>query len=139
MTIGQYQLVCQKYTQDDNANYGTEMAIIDVYKNGKLLETMYPERRFYKASQQPQSMVAIRRTIAEDLYLVYAGKNVDNDKPIIKAHLNPLVGWIWTGVFVIVFGTLIALVPSTQAAAFAKTPARVREQQAEPVPVEVTR
>jgi cytochrome c-type biogenesis protein CcmF len=137
MTVGQYQLVCQKYTQDDNPNYGTELAIIDVYKNGKFLETLYPERRFYKASQQPQSMVAIRRTIAEDLYLVYAGKNLDNDKPIIKAHLNPLVGWIWTGVFVIVFGTLIALVPSTQAAAFAKKPARMREEQTEPVPVEV--
>jgi cytochrome c-type biogenesis protein CcmF len=137
MTIGQYQLVCQKYTQDDNPNYGTELAIIDVYKGGKFLETLYPERRFYKASQQPQSMVAIRRTIAEDLYLVYAGKNLDNDKPIVKAHLNPLVGWIWTGVFVIVFGTLIALVPSTQAAAFAKKPARMREEQTEPVPVEV--
>ena len=61
MKIGNYELVCQKYTQDDLPNYGTELAIIDVYKNGKFLQTFYPERRFYKASQQPQSMVAIRQ------------------------------------------------------------------------------
>ena len=48
----------------------------------------------------------------EDLYLIYAGKNPDSDRPIIKAHINPLVMWIWTGVLVMVFGTLIALVPN---------------------------
>jgi cytochrome c-type biogenesis protein CcmF len=129
MRIGKYELVCQKYTQDDNPNYGTELAIVDVYKNGKFLETLYPERRFYKASQQPQSMVAIRHTIAEDLYLVYAGKNFDSDKPIIKAHLNPLVGWIWTGVLVMVAGTLIALVPNLPARALVREKVHVSDTQ----------
>jgi cytochrome c-type biogenesis protein CcmF len=116
MTIGPYKLVCQKYTQDDNTNYSTELAILDVYKNGKKIDTMYPERRFYKSSQQPSSMVANRSSIQEDLYLVYAGRNPESDKPIIKAHLNPLVSWIWAGVFIIVWGTLIALVPNLPAA-----------------------
>ena len=58
MTIGAYTLVCQSYTQDDNPNYGSEWAIIDVFKGGKQIATMYPERRFYKASQQTQTMVA---------------------------------------------------------------------------------
>ena len=112
MTIGPYTLVCQKYTQDDTPNYETEMAILRVYKGGRLIDTMYPERRFYKASQQPSSMVANHSTPLEDLYLVYSGKDQDNDKPIIKAHLNPLVMWVWIGVWIIIAGTLIALVPS---------------------------
>ena len=62
-------------------------------------------------------MVANRSTIREDLYLVYAGRNEDNDKPIIKAHLNPLVSWIWVGVFIIVFGTGVALTPNIPATA----------------------
>jgi cytochrome c-type biogenesis protein CcmF len=128
MAVGTYRLVCQKYTQDDAPNYSTELAILDVYKNGKQLGTMYPERRFYKSSQQPSTMVAIRSTIQEDLYLVYAGRNPDNDRPIIKAHLNPLVSWIWAGVFIIVFGTFIALVPNLPAASTAPrkpTPAAI--------------
>ena len=38
--------------------------------------------------------------------------NPDTNQPIIKAFLNPLVGWIWAGLAVLVFGTLFALVPS---------------------------
>ena len=137
MKIGNYELVCQKYTQDDLPNYGTELAIIDVYKNGRFLQTLYPERRFYKASQQPQSMVAIRHTVAEDLYLVYAGKNLDNDKPIIKAHLNPLVSWIWIGALMMLAGTLVALVPNMPASALVKKPVREAARVAEPEPVGV--
>lgn len=116
MNLGPYTLVCQKYTHDDNPNYTTEMAIIDVMKGGKLVTTLYPERRFYKANQQPSTMVANYSSLREDVYLVYAGKNMDNDKPIIKAHLNPLVVWIWIGVVVMVIGTLLALVPNLSAA-----------------------
>ncbi len=112
MTIGAYTLVCRSYTQDDNPNYGNESAVLDVFKGGKLVTTMFPERRFYKSSQQASTMVAIRSTPQEDLYLVYAGKNPETDRPIIKAHLNPLVMWVWIGVAIVVFGTLVALVPN---------------------------
>ena len=130
MQLGQYKLVCMKYTQDDNPNYGSEMAILDVYKNGKYLDTMYPERRFYKASQQAATMVANRSTMQEDLYLVYAGRNQDNDRPIIKAHLNPLVKWVWVGVLVVVFGTFVALTPNIPASAVVRvTPAASGAQE----------
>ena len=51
INIGPYTLVCQSYTQDDNPNYANEWAIINVFRGGKLITTMYPERRFYKASE----------------------------------------------------------------------------------------
>jgi cytochrome c-type biogenesis protein CcmF len=44
--------------------------------------------------------------------VVYEGTNPDSGQPIIKAILNPLVGWIWAGLVILVGGTLIALVPS---------------------------
>jgi cytochrome c-type biogenesis protein CcmF len=46
------------------------------------------------------------------LYVVYEGTNPDTGQPIIKAFLNPLVGWIWFGLVIIVFGTFVALVPN---------------------------
>jgi cytochrome c-type biogenesis protein CcmF len=118
-------LVCDSYTQDDKPNYSSEWAILNIYKNGKKIDTMYPERRFYKASQQPATMVAIRSTLLEDLYLVFAGLNQDTGRPIIRAHLNPLVWWIWAGVYFIVIGTGIALVPNVSAARVT-APARSR-------------
>jgi len=112
ITLGHYTVVCKTYTQDDNANYSSEWAIMDVFRNGKKIDTMYPERRVYKASQQPSTMPAIRSTIGDDLYLVYTGLNPDNGHPIIRVHLNPLVWWIWAGAHLLLLGTLLALVPS---------------------------
>jgi cytochrome c-type biogenesis protein CcmF len=114
MEIGSYTLVCRSYTEEDKPNYGSEWAIIDVYQKGRQIDTLYPERRFYKASQQAQTLPTIRSTMQEDLYLVYEGQNEKNE-PIIKAHLNPLVMWIWLGVWIILGGTVLALVPNASA------------------------
>jgi cytochrome c-type biogenesis protein CcmF len=124
MTIGSYTAVCQSYTQDDKPNYASEWAVINVFEGERQIATMYPERRFYKASQQTSTMPFIRSTVREDLYLVYEGMNPETGKPIIKAHLNPLVMWIWVGALVIVFGTILALVPNAVPVRVA-VPARV--------------
>ena len=130
MQIGAYTLVCRSYTQEDKPNYGSEWAILDVYKGGQQIASMYPERRFYKASQQTSTIVANRSTLKEDLYLVYEGQNDQTGKPILKAHLNPLVMWIWIGVWVMIAGTVLALIPSTVAVRVA---APARAEVAQPV------
>jgi cytochrome c-type biogenesis protein CcmF len=126
ITLGQYRLVCQSYSQDSNRNYDTEFALLDVYKGGKKITQLAPERRFYVASQTSSTMVALHSTLESDLYVIYEGKNPDTDKPIIKVFLNPLMNWIWIGVLIVVAGTGLALVPSL-------TRAPVRVVVAEPV------
>ncbi|MGD0939896.1 MAG: cytochrome c-type biogenesis CcmF C-terminal domain-containing protein [Terracidiphilus sp.] len=133
MKIGPYTLECVGASQDSNANYDSNFALLDVYKNGKVQFQMTPEKRVYHASEQPQTMVAIHSVPGWDLYVVYEGVNPDTQQPIIKAFLNPLVGWIWAGVALIACGTLIALVPSlTPATAALRVPA-TRAVPVEPV------
>jgi cytochrome c-type biogenesis protein CcmF len=115
ISIGPYTLECTGFTQDSNANYESEYALLDVSKHGKPQFQMAPEKRVYLASGQPQTMVAIHSIPAWDLYVVYEGVNPDTGQPIIKAFLNPLVSWIWAGVLLMIFGTLVALVPSQKA------------------------
>ena len=115
MTIGSYTLVCRSYTDEDLPNYAAEWAVLDVYKGGKQIDTLTPERRMYKASRQTSTMPFIRSTLSEDLYLVYEGLNQDSGRPILKAHLNPLVMWIWLGVWIILGGTVLALIPNAPA------------------------
>ncbi|MGO8758408.1 MAG: heme lyase CcmF/NrfE family subunit [Terracidiphilus sp.] len=112
MSVGPYTLECMGFTQDSNENYNSEYAVLDVSKSGNKQFQMTPEKRFYLASGQPQTMVAIHSTPEWDLYVVYEGTNPDTGQPIIKAFLNPLVGWIWFGLVVMVIGTFVALVPS---------------------------
>jgi cytochrome c-type biogenesis protein CcmF len=132
LPIGPYTLECVGFTQDSNLNYNSEYAMLDVYKGGKRIFQMTPEKRVYLASEQPQTMVAIHSVPGWDLYVVYEGSNPDTGQPIIKAFLNPLVGWIWAGVVFIVFGTFVALAPSVSpATAVLRAPA-VRAVPAEP-------
>ncbi len=116
MKIGPYTLVCKDYTQDSNLNYDSEFAVLDVYRGGKKITQMTPEKRFYTASQQTSTMVANHSTLAWDLYVVYAGQNPTTNRPIIKVFLNPLVAWIWIGVLIVVWGTIVALAPNLTAA-----------------------
>jgi cytochrome c-type biogenesis protein CcmF len=129
MNIGSYELVCRSYTQDDGPNYASEWAIMDVYQNGTKVDTLTPERLFYKASRQASTKPSIRSTLKEDLYLVYEGQN-EKGQPIIKAHLNPLVMWIWLGVWIILGGTVLALIPNAPAPVRVPVPARLVEQAA---------
>jgi cytochrome c-type biogenesis protein CcmF len=131
INIGPYTLVCQSYTQDDNPNYSNEWAIINVFKGNEQLTTMYPERRLYKASSQPQTIPRIYPTfrqdffLVNDLYVVYEGRNEETGRPIIKAHLNPMVPWIWTGLIIMIFGTITCLVPNATPVR-ATVPARIQ-------------
>ena len=133
MSVGSYTLECVGFTQDSNANYNSDYALLDVYRGGKKQFQMAPEKRVYLASQQPQTMVAIHSVPSWDLYVVYEGTNPDTGQPIIKAFLNPLVSWIWAGVVLLVLGTFVALVPSlTPATAAVRVPAARAAAQAEP-------
>jgi len=133
--IGPYKLVSQSFTQDSNPNFDTEYSLLDVYRkgsNGKesKVTQLAPERRFYQASQTPQTMVANHSTLAWDLYVVYEGKNPDSGLPIIKVFLNPLVAWIWIGVFIVIAGTATALTPNLQTVLAAKRVKVTMPQQA---------
>ena len=128
LQIGPYTLVCQSYTQDDNPNYANEWAIMNVFRGGQQVTTLYPERRFYKSTGQPQTIPRIYNFMTvHDLYLVYEGKNEDTGRPIIKAHVNPLVSWIWIGFLLIVFGTNVCLIPNAAATRVVPVAAPVRE------------
>jgi len=130
LNIGNYSLECQGFTQDSNLNYNSEYAMLDVYRGGKRILQMTPEKRVYLASGQPQTMVAIHSTVFWDLYVVYEGTNSTTGQPIIKAIINPLVSWIWAGFLILFLGTLAALAPSlSPATAALRVPARTGASQ----------
>jgi cytochrome c-type biogenesis protein CcmF len=128
--IGPYKLVCESYTQDSNPTYDTDFALMDVYRGGKKVTQLAPEKRFYHASGQPSTVVALHSTAQADLYVIFMGRNPDTNRPIIKVFLNPLIAWLWIGVMIVVAGTGLALVPSA-------TPRRREIAAAMDIPVAV--
>jgi cytochrome c-type biogenesis protein CcmF len=86
---------------------------------------MYPGRSSFRHHEtEPRTDVAIRRTPAEDLYLVMAMVDLSQQRMSLQVVVNPLVDWIWMGFGVLAFGTGIALLPeSTFTFALSKLPA----------------
>jgi cytochrome c-type biogenesis protein CcmF len=116
LTIGPYTVLCQNFDQTANNNYQSERATMEIFRNGRSEMMLYPERRFFLASQVTETMVAVESSPFRDLYIVYAGRSPETDKPVIHAYLNPLVKWIWFGGLVVVLGTGLALIPDRRAA-----------------------
>ena len=135
MGIGPYSLICQAFTSRPEQNYTAERATMEVFRGGKQVMMLYPERRFYPANEQAGTMVAIYSTLKEDLYVVYAGRSPDNQQPVIHAYLNPLVKWIWLGGVIVVLGTGLALLPNRQAVLAVRAAAQTVSPGPTPQPV----
>jgi cytochrome c-type biogenesis protein CcmF len=120
-TIGPYTLTAKKLESGANPNYRWSRLDLGVSKNGEDLGTMYPERRFYIASNQQDTEAAIRHRLNEDLYVTFRTAEDDEQRAVLKSHVNSLVSWVWIGYFVVLFGTLICLTPSKQKLIFART------------------
>jgi cytochrome c-type biogenesis protein CcmF len=112
LQIGPYELHLQGLDTKAEKNYTADRLIVEVIKDGKPLMMLYPERRNFPANQENGTMVAIASSAKHDLYVVYAGQSPESQQPVIHAYLNPLVKWIWFGGMIVVFGTLVALLPN---------------------------
>ncbi|MGH9743675.1 MAG: heme lyase CcmF/NrfE family subunit [Candidatus Acidiferrum sp.] len=130
MHIGKYTLMLQNADTKAEANYTGFRLIVEVLENGKPLMMLYPERRVFETNGETGTMVAIYSTLREDLYVVYAGQSPDTNVPVIHAYLNPLVKWIWFGGVIVVFGTLVALMPNRRSVLVLSA---VKQSAAEPL------
>ena len=119
--VGHYNLHIANVESGENDTYAWQRLAVDVSRNGTALGELYPERRLYKASQQPTSEVSIRRRLNEDFYINFAGLSADNRRAVVQAYVFPLVSWIWIGFWVLAFGTIVCLIPNKVRLSYART------------------
>jgi cytochrome c-type biogenesis protein CcmF len=121
LRFGRYDIKLLSVNNGQNPNYEFSHAVVEVSRAGKVLDQLHPEIRFYKSSQQQSSLIGIRRRLNEDLYVNYSGVLQDNSKAIFQLYVFPLVSWIWIGYWVLLFGTIICLVPPKVRLLYART------------------
>jgi cytochrome c-type biogenesis protein CcmF len=123
--VGDYTIRHDRIRITDDGRKQMATAEITVLRDGAELTKMYPARWFFrKHEDQPTTEVAIRRTLAEDLYVVMPQFDAGQQSANIEITVTPLVNWVWLGFGVLALGTLIAVLPET---AFAFAAARVPE------------
>jgi cytochrome c-type biogenesis protein CcmF len=126
--MGGYTLRYEGVEPRDTPHIAYLPARVTVLKDGRQIDTLHPEKRFYKKPEQPTTEVAIRSTLGSDLYLVLGSYDEASRMATIQAYLNPLVGFLWWGGIVLACGTAVTIWPArTAARAPAYVPGRGRE------------
>jgi cytochrome c-type biogenesis protein CcmF len=117
--IAPYRVTFERLSVVDDVQKQMITAHLQVTRGDASLGGMYPARWFYRnREEEPTTEVALRRGVAEDLYVVLAGYNIEDQSATLEISINPLVNWIWLGIGVMLIGTAIALLPE-RALAFA--------------------
>jgi cytochrome c-type biogenesis protein CcmF len=125
-TVGDFTVRHEGIKATDDGQKQMVTAYLTVFQNGKEIDKMYPAKWFFhKHEQEPTTEVAIRRSMAGDLYLVLPAYDLATQAASLQIVVNPLVNWIWLGFGVIALGTGIALLPErTFSFALSKLPAQ---------------
>jgi len=123
--IGQFTVRLDSVRVNDDGQKQMVTGYMTVFNDGKEVGKMYPARWFFrKHESEPTTEVAIRRSISEDLYIVMAAYQVEDQTAQLHLVVNPLVNWIWMGFGILALGTGIALLPERAFSyALAKLPA----------------
>ncbi|MHB0868925.1 MAG: heme lyase CcmF/NrfE family subunit, partial [Chloroflexota bacterium] len=111
-TVGSYRLVYQGLSDSKDGRKETVAAKVTVYSGDQMLGTMMPSKEFHQGWDQPNTEVAIRSTVAEDLYLILNSWTSQN--ATLKLVVNPLVAWIWAGGYLLMLGAVIAFWPDAR-------------------------
>jgi len=113
ITIGDYEVTFNNASQfpGEDDLIITE-ASMDVYRDGRLLQTLRPRTEFYTRSGQPMTIPDARSTIEGDLYVLLVNwEPTSANEATFRFFINPLVNWVWAGGYIFILGTLIAIWP----------------------------
>ena len=108
--LADYTIEYRQARPVSNPHYAGAVARLALYRDGKPVGMLLPEKRMYFQQEQPATIPAVSSSITEDFYVILAGLEPDQ-RAAIKVYVNPLVNWIWIGGFVFVFGNTLLLWP----------------------------
>ena len=114
VTLAGYSFRFNGIRQRQGQNYQALVGDIDLIRNGRTERKLFPEKRFYSATNgnRPMTEAAIDVGFLRDIY-VSLDEPTDKTRPegiwIIRVCVKPFVGWIWGGCLLMSLGGLLAV------------------------------
>jgi cytochrome c-type biogenesis protein CcmF len=108
VTVNDYAFKFEGTKEIRGPNYTGARGSVEVTKNGRYIEHLYPEKRIYNVQQMPMTEAAIDSSPLGDLY-VSLGEPVANGAWSVRVYHKPFITWIWGGCVLMALGGLVAL------------------------------
>jgi cytochrome c-type biogenesis protein CcmF len=111
--LGRYSITYQGNRAYSDAQKEVSEVYLAIAQDGKPAGSLRPAKWSYRGhdDEPPRTIVTIRETLREDLYIILNGIDGDSGLASIKVIINPLVNWVWFGFFMLIIGTVIAFLP----------------------------
>ena len=91
----------------EEKNYQSLKAIFSIKKEKELVDYILPAKNFYPVSKMITTEAGIYHDWLKDIYIILG--NEQGGIWSVKVYLNPLVSFIWIGVFIMIFSGFIAI------------------------------
>jgi cytochrome c-type biogenesis protein CcmF len=113
LTLENYQLVYKDIALFNGADARqVTRAVIQVYKDGQLVDELHPRTDYYPDAQQNMTIPGVRSTLEDDVYVILVDwEPASAVGATFKVYLNPLVNWLWIGSLLFFLGVIIAAWP----------------------------
>ncbi|TGG95368.1 heme lyase CcmF/NrfE family subunit [Natronospirillum operosum] len=108
--LGNWTFEFREYDERAVANYETQMAFFNLYRNGRPAGELLAEKRFYPVAGQLMTQAGILGQLNRDLY-VSMGEPLTADRETwsVRLHVKPFVRWIWLGSIIMALGAGLAI------------------------------
>jgi cytochrome c-type biogenesis protein CcmF len=106
--LGGYEYRLEGVETHRGPNYTSDMASFTVFRDGRQVAVLTPEKRIYDVQRQETTEAAIHTTGLADLYAVI-GNPDGRGGWTVRLYHEPLVPWIWAGTFIMVAGGAVSL------------------------------
>ncbi|MCY9803035.1 heme lyase CcmF/NrfE family subunit [Vibrio scophthalmi] len=93
----------------DGPNYDGYIADFEVTQDGKYINTLHAEKRFYKTARSMMTEAAIDRSVSRDLYVALGDRLDDGKSWAVRLYYKPFVNWIWAGSVFMALGGCVAI------------------------------
>ncbi len=112
-SLGRYKIRYEGFRTWSDSQKEVVETRLTVSENGKPIGTLAPSKWSYRGHDEepPRTMVTIRESLREDLYVILNGIDGETGLANIKIIINPLVNWVWFGFVLLILGTGVAFLP----------------------------
>ncbi|GAA4808232.1 hypothetical protein GCM10011365_16090 [Marinicella pacifica] len=107
--VGGYDFTFTGVDRVKQENYQAQQGHVEVRRDGRLITTLNPQKRFYPKQQMPMTEAAIYVGWSKDIY-VSLGEAVNQEGAwAVRIYIKPMIRWMWFGGILMLTGAIIGL------------------------------
>ncbi|SFB80387.1 heme lyase CcmF/NrfE family subunit [Tropicimonas isoalkanivorans] len=103
-----YEIELRDVLRVPGPNYVATLATMAVWRDGKEVAVLHPEKRVYPVAQMPTTEAGIDNGILRDVYLVI-GDPQEGGGYAVRTYIKPFANWIWAGCIIMGLGGIASL------------------------------